>query len=243
MIRFWVWLCGLALVAGCGRYFGGPIEPTPEQQGPSMVVKDDGSVIYEYHRLEIGLRPMSDEELNRQFMSYSQRGPQSTNPYTYGNWRPLGEDWTPPKYTVFQLKVKNYAYPKMRVDPSRMKLISEVSRRAYDSLELLELLEYYYAHVQGYTGNAYGRFQDREDILISTLYKNEMVFSGQIADGYVVFPKLDPDVKEFSVHVKDIALRFDYRGEAVETLDLEFRFQREVYRGYQPPASLVSEAR
>jgi len=243
MKSFWPWLGGLALIAGCGRYFGGPIQPVAEQQEPHMIVKDDGSVTYEYQRLEIGLRPMSDEELNRQFENYSHQGPISTNPYTYGNWQPMGENWTPPKYTVFLLKVKNYAYPKVRVDPIEVELISEVNHRRYKSLKLPEMLEYYYAHIQGYAGNSYQRFQEREDILIRTLYRGEMVFSGQEAEGYIVFPKLDPDVKEFSIHLKDIAIRFDFRDEPVETQDLTFCFHREVYKGYQPPASWTTEMR
>ena len=57
----------------------------------------------------------------------------------------------------------------------------------------------------------------------------------------VVFPSLAPDVKEFSIHVKGIALRYNYRDEPVETKDLTFRFQREVFKGFKPPPELVNK--
>lgn len=242
--RFGPWMCALMLIAGCGRYFGGPVHPAPEeQQAPHMVVKDDGSVTYVYERLEIGFKPMTDEELNRQFATYSNRGPISTNPYTYGDWKPLGESWTPPKFTVFLLKVKNYAYPKMLVDPNKAELISEASHRRYKVLTLAELSEYYYAHALGYAGNFYRRFDERKDILNRTLYQGDALFSGQESEGYVVFPKLDSDVRDFSIRLRDIVLRFDFRNEPVETTELTFRFHREVHRGYEPPSSLTTGMR
>jgi hypothetical protein len=242
MKRFSTLLLLWVLVAGCGRYFGGPIQPVPEtEQEVHMVVQDDGSVTYVYERLEIGLRPMSDAELNRQFPAHSNDGAASTNPFTYGDWKPMGENWTPPKYTVFLLRVKNYAYPKILVDPGKAELISSTSRRSYAALYIEEILEYYYAHALGYAGNYYRRFQERKDLLRRTLYQADPLFSGQDEEGFVVFPRLDPDVKEFEVHLRDIALRFDYRGEPVENIDLTFRFQREVFKGYQPPASLTAE--
>ena len=61
-------VCALVLLGGCGRYFGGVIQPLPEsEQSGHMVVQDDRSVTYVYERLEIGLLPMTDGELNRQF--------------------------------------------------------------------------------------------------------------------------------------------------------------------------------
>lgn len=225
----------LLLSAGCGRYFPGPIRPMSEnQQGPHMIVEDDGTVAYVYERLEIGLRPMSDEELNRMFASYSQAGAESTNPYTYGNWKPMGEDWTPQRFTVFLLKVKNYRYPKIRVNPDAAELLSE-SGRVYQPLTLLHLSEYYRSYAQGWAGNLYERFEESKDILNLTLYRGDIVFSGQEDEGYVVFPRLDPDVTRFRVILKDVTLRFDYRNEPVETVQLTFQFQRDVYRGYHPP--------
>jgi len=233
-------LCILTIMflAGCGRYFAGPIRPMPEaQQGPHMVVYDDGTVSYSFNRLEISLRPVSDEELNRQFSSQSKAGALSTNPYTYGNWRPMGDDWTPQRFTVFLLKVKNYAYPKVLVDPSKAILVAD-NGRTYKALGIAELSEYYRAYVLGYAGNFYARYEERKDILKRTLYRGDPLFSGQEQEGYIVFPPLHPDVERFRVVLKDIALRFDYKGDPVDTFELSFRFGREVYRGYHPPSSL-----
>ena len=234
-------LWALVLLAGCGRYFGGAVQPVAEeQQAPNMMVSDDRSVTYVFERLEIGLKPMSDQELNRQFPGLSNQGPTSTNPYTYGNWKRMGEQWIPPKYSVWRLKVKNYAYPKIQVDPSKIELVSDSGFRTYTTLDQAQILEYYYSHIVGYAGNEYRRFTEREDVLNRTLFKGEVLYSGQEAESFIVFPKLDPDVTAFAINVADIALRFNYRDEPIETTDLSFRFQREVHKGNHPPAEWLS---
>ncbi|HID10997.1 MAG TPA: hypothetical protein EYP17_06815 [Candidatus Latescibacteria bacterium] len=237
MRTFWLWVA-VFLGIGCGRYFAGAIRPMSEaQQGPHMTVQDDGTVSYSLNRLEISLRPVSDEELNRQFPSQSRAGVSSTNPYTYGNWRPMGDDWTPHRFTVFLLKVKNYVYPKMLVDPSKAVLVAD-NGRVYRSLGMAELSGYYRAYVLGQAGNFYARFEERKDILKRTLYRGDIIFSGQEQEGYLVFPPLHPDVDRFQVTLKGVVLRFDYKDEPLETTELTFRFQREVYKGYHPPPSL-----
>ena len=237
----WIAIVVLVLFVACGRYFPGAVRPMPEEeQGAYMAVKDDGTVLYKYERLEIGLRPLSDEELNRTFASQSKSGAESTNPYTYGNWTPMGEDWTPQRFTVFLLKVKNYMYPKMRVDPYTAELVSE-NERSYTALTLAELSEYYRAHALGQAGNLYERFEERKDVLKRTLYSGDMLFSGQDSEGYLVFPALHPDVTRFSVALRDIAFRFDYQNEPIETLDLTFHFRRDVHKGYRPPSPALTE--
>ncbi|MBI2505014.1 MAG: hypothetical protein HYW07_17485 [Candidatus Latescibacteria bacterium] len=231
---------GLALLAlfaaGCAQYFPGPVHPLPEsRQSQRMVVQDDGTVSYVQDRLELSLRPLSDAELNRAFPEQSFRGAASTNPYTYGNWTPLGEERTPPRFAVFLLKVKNYAYPKVRVNPVEVALRSE-SGRVYKALTFLELSEYYRAHALAWAGNAYRKYSEQRDALKRTLYEEKMVFSGQEDQGYIVFPPLAEDVTQFSVTLKDVALRFNYADEPVEILELNYGFAREVYRGFQPPA-------
>jgi len=229
------------LAAGCGRYFPGPVYPLPEDgQAARMIVQDDGTIAYVYERLEIRLRPLDDAELNRAFAAHSAAGARSTNPYTYGNWTPLGEDWTPQRFVVFLLQVKNYAFPKVRVDPARAVLRSE-SRRVYEPLAFLEMDEYYRAHAVAWAGNAYERYSERRDLLRRTLYSGDMVFSGQEEEGYIVFPELAPDVIRFSVTLEDIALRFNYADEPTETLELTYQFVRNVHRGYQPPSAAAAE--
>ncbi|RKY65211.1 MAG: hypothetical protein DRP99_00595 [Candidatus Latescibacterota bacterium] len=219
------------ILAGCGyRLYGGPLRPLDEAyQGPNVQVADDGTVTHVLGRLEISLRPMTDEELNHQFASASNRGKFSTNPYTYGNWKPMGAKRTPNRFTVFRLTVKNYAYPKVFVDPGKMLMVAENGRR-YRSLSLEDLREYYYPFALAYAGNAYSQFEERMDILKRTLYFPNPVFSGQKREGYVVFPPLDDDVRRVTVYVKDVGLKFDAWGRPIEKVDLKFRFERELFK-------------
>ena len=227
----------LLAVAGCGRYFPDAFRPLPEEeQGPRMEVRDDGTVAYVYERLEISLRPLTDAELNRTFPAHSNKGAESTNPYTYGNWTVMGEDWTPQRFTVFLLRVKNYAYPKVRIDPRGIILTSQ-SRRRYEALDLLQMSEYYRAQALAWAGNYHARYREQEELLRRTLYKARMVFSGQEDEGYVAFPPMPPDVEEITLTVEDVAIRFNYADEPVEALTLEYTFEREVTRGYELPAA------
>ncbi|HID11129.1 MAG TPA: hypothetical protein EYP17_07490 [Candidatus Latescibacteria bacterium] len=228
------WL-GLLSVAGCGalgyRYFPGPVQPVPEEaQEKGVVVMDDGTVKHSIGRLEIDIRPMTDEELNRQFPTATRKG---VNPYTYGYWRPSGEEWTPSRFTVFRLKVKNYEFPKIEVDPLKAEIVASNGRR-YRPFSILELENYFYRYAIGYAGNKYGEFRERMDILNSTLYEKVPIFSGQEREGYIVFPPLHPDVRDFTVYLREVVLRFDYRNEPLETVDLSFHFQREVYKAREP---------
>ena len=235
----WIGLGLALLIGGCGRYFPGPIVPKATQS-EWMTVHDDGTVSHAYERLEISLRPLSDDELNRAFPQQSTRGAESTNPYTYGDWSPLGDAWTPPRFTVFLLKIKNYAYPKVKIDPQHIELRSD-NGRLYRPLSLLELSEYYRAHALAWAGNFHGRYREQSELLRRTMYDEKMIFSGQEDEGYVIFPVLAPDVTRMAVALGDVAVRFDYADEPVERFELTYQFEREVHRGYQPPAALVSE--
>jgi hypothetical protein len=93
--------------AGCAyRYYATALKPLGEaQQGTGRTVADDGTVTFTQGRLEVSLRPMTDEELNRQFSAMSHGGPRSTNPYTFGDSKVFRTDETPQRFTVFRLKV------------------------------------------------------------------------------------------------------------------------------------------
>lgn len=226
----------VAVCSGCGtHYFATALRPVPEEkQGLEMHVQDDGTVSYIYERLEVSVRPMTDEELNRQFSAQSRQDRESTNPYTHGNWRPRGQKWTPTRFTVFRLKVKNYTYPKMLVDPMNVVIVA-ANGREYRTLSLLELEQYYYPYARGYAGVEYARFEARKDILKQTLYKREdIVFSGQEKEGYIVFSELDHDVRDIAVHLNDIILRFNVMNEPIEMVDVAFQFQRDLYKAKEP---------
>lgn len=229
----------LVLLGGCGRYFAGALRPA-EQQQPQMTINDDGSITYTLDRLTITLQPVTDAQLNRQFAAVSQQGAESTNPYTFGNWAAPGENITPARFTVFRLQVSNYQFPKIMLDPKGMEATAPNGRQ-YQAMTYPQLDEYYRAYWLGRTGAGRRLFEARTDLLRRTLYPAEAVFSGQEAQGYVVFPVLDHDVTCIAVRIPDVAIRFNYAGRPVETLDLTFSFEREVLRGYEPPPALATQ--
>jgi hypothetical protein len=233
---FIVAACAVAL-AGCvskvgERRFATTPEPSPAQND-GMVVLDDGSIVFTKDRLEISLQVLRDDFLNRQFASASNSGAESTNPYTYGNWKPWGQDWTPQRFTVVLLKVKNYEYPKVFIDPNAL-VISTANDRVYDVLDQGLLEDYFSPYLRAYAGTQRRAYEAITDQLVRTVYPPDMIFSGQETSGYIVFPTLHNDVGQFSVRVPDVAIRFDYKGEPVETIDLEYKFDREIYMALQP---------
>ena len=242
----------LLLFCGCGvklgyRHFAGPILPVAGAAGEKeYVVGDDRSITYVRDRLEVAILPLTAEVLNRQFSAESttpkgfrQPNPYATahNPYTYGDWKPPGEEQAPERFTVFLLKVKNYAYPKVKIDPANIAIIAPNGRR-YQALSLSALVEYYWPYAVAYAGNSRANVTARRDLLRKTLYDAEFVFSGQEKEGYLVFPTLDRDTAEFEVRINDMSLRFDYKGEPVDKVDIPYQFRREVYTARKPRTDL-----
>jgi len=227
-----VWIA-LMVGAGCGyRYYAGALKPADEsQQVESVQISDDGTITFIRERLEVSLRPVSDEELNRQFPAYSKGGVKSVNPYTFGNWQDRDFKETPPRFSVFRLRVKNYTYPKIWLDSSKMRILAG-NGRIYSTLTLPQLLGYYRTYAIGYSGNAYDAYEQRTDILKRTLFPNDILFTGQEQEGFVVFPKLHSDVDRITVQIRDLVLRFDVRDEPVERIGIEYVFERDIGRQY-----------
>jgi len=117
------------------------------------------------------------------------------------------------------------------LDPTKMIIVAD-NGREYWALSLEQLTLYYRTYAVAYAGNEYDRYEARKDILKQTLYPGDPIFSGQEQEGYVVFPALHPDVDKITVWVKDMVLRFDYKGEPIETLDIPFRFKRDIGKMY-----------
>lgn len=115
--------------------------------------------------------------------------------------------------TVFRLEVKNYYYPKVFIDPASIVMRSPDGRKWYN------LAPAYFVPVP-----TPGR--DRNERLREALFTADAVFSGQEKSGCVLFAGLDPDVRDIQVTVKDAVLRYDYRGEPVQTVDFTYRFER-----------------
>ena len=225
-------LLGFLLVtvaSGCGyHHYAGPLQPLGDQ-GADLSVADDGSVTYARGRLEVKLRPVTDVELNRQFASHSQAGPKSTNPFTFSDTDFFLGRKDRQRFTLFSLGIKNYAYPKVLIEPSRVEMVASNGRH-YWSLSIDQLDNYYRIYAIGYRGNEYQRYSERLALLRSSLAQPEPVFSGQETEGFIVFPALHPDVTEVEIVIKDAMLRFDYRGEPVEMVDITYQFRRDVGR-------------
>ena len=49
-------------------------------------------------------------------------------------------------------------------------------------------------------------------------------------EGYVVFSKIHDDVSAITVRIPEFGLRYNYRNEPVETVDLSFRFKRDIQK-------------
>ena len=229
--RLWAWSLLLTLLA-CGRYFHTPLQPA-SHQAEGMIVNDDGSITYALDRLSIELKPMTDAELNR-----LAPGPDlSDNPYTFGDWTAPGDEWTPPRFTVFRLKVNNYQFPKVKIDPLNAH-ITAANTRQYEALSYAQLYHYFRSYWLGRTGQGRKIFQARTDALKRTLYSGALVFSGSEEQGYLVFPVLDDDVRAIQVKIDNIVLRFDYADAPLEAIDLSFSFQRDTLQGYDPSAAV-----
>jgi len=241
-------LCSLLLFSGCShRYYAEDLKPVSEaEQGVNKTVADDGTVAYKQARLEISLRPMTDEELNRQFSAYSSEGADSRNPYTFGNSTYFRTGETPQRFTVFRAFVSNYEYPKVYLDPTQVYITTSNGRKYY-ALTRDQISIYYRRYVQGGTGgnapgvsgNAHSVWKERDGIMRRTMYVNEQVFSAQESEGFLVFEPLAPDVDELTVHIPDVIVRYDYKGDPLERVDVEMSFERKIGRVY-PDGSKVA---
>lgn len=221
-------LMPLLVLCSCGyAHYAEPMRPLPEQAS-HMEVHDDGSVLFTQGRLEMQVRPWTEQELNRRFQSMSEAGSKSTNPYTFGDAE-LPEPETAGRFTVFYLSVKNYEYPKVEIDPEKIALFAD-NERQYWALGMKQLTTYFRAYALGYRGNEYSRYRERLDLLTRTMYHKEIIFSGQEVEGYLVFRNLHPDVSSLTLMIHDAVTRFDYRNEPVETVDVSYRFGREIGR-------------
>lgn len=241
-------LCSLLLFSGCShRYYAEDLKPVSEaEQGVNKTVADDGTVAYKQARLEISLRPMTDEELNRQFSAYSSEGADSRNPYTFGNSTYFRTGETPQRFTVFRAFVSNYEYPKVYLDPTQVYITTSNGRKYY-ALTRDQISIYYRRYVQGGTGgnapgvsgNAHSVWKERDGIMRRSMYVNEQVFSAQESEGFLVFEPLAPDVDELTVHIPDVIVRYDYKGDPLERVDVEMSFERKIGRVY-PDGSKVA---
>ena len=233
-------LAATALLLGCGHYLipgrFQPLEVAQQQtdiQGSSMKILDDGTVTFVQNRLEVSVRPMTDEEINRQFPAESTNasGPADelpSNPFTYGNWIDPRTGKAPQRLSIFKITVKNYEYPKVKFDPL-MVTVESANGRIYYPWGGYDIEEYFRRFPIAFNGLGWVRYDARKDIYSRTKYPDdEFCFSGQEVEGYVVFSKIHDDVSEIAVEIPEFGLRYNFRNEPIETIDLSFRFKRDI---------------
>lgn len=233
------WALPALLIAGCGHYMVPgkfePIESKQQQSGEDtqMQVLDDGTVTFILNRLEVSVRPITDEELNRQYPSQSNdaHGPTdevSSNPFTNGNWVDPQTGKSPKRLSVFKVTIKNYEYPKVKLDPLKIFIESDNGRKYYP-WGAYDIEEYFRRYPLAFNGLGYLRFDERRDILNQAKYPDdEFCFSGQDVEGYVIFSKIHDDVEKINFNIPDLGLRYNYRNEPIEERDLSFGFRRDV---------------
>jgi hypothetical protein len=232
----------LAAVLGCGHYLiPGPFQPaeTTRQvvigEGNKMEVFDDGSVTFIQNRLEVSVRAMLDDELNRQFASLSDDSESPadeipTNAFTFGDWIDPKTGKSPSRFSIFKVSVKNYEYPKVRFDPLKVVITSD-NGRDYYAWGTYDVEEYFRRFVPAFNGIGYRRYSERRDMIERSRYPDsEFVFSGQETEGYILFPVIHSDVAEINFRIPVMGIRFNFRDEPTETLDLTFRFDRELLK-------------
>ena len=242
------------LTLGCGYYLiPARFEPldaefqTKPGAAAEMVVSDDGTVVYVRDRLEISVRPMTDEELNRQFPLFSKDGggPAAelpTNPFTFGDWTDPRTGHPPQRFSVFRISVKNYGYPKVKFDPLEV-TIESGNGRTYYPWGNFDFKEYFRRFAPAYNGLGYLRYIERLDMIRRSKYPDEeFVFSGQNVEGFVVFERIHDDVGMITFRIPNVGTRFDFRSEPVETVDLVYRFKRDLrkMRTYDELATQVA---
>ena len=233
-------LGAVALLLGCGHYLVPgrfqPLEVAQQQtdiQGSSMKILDDGTVTFAQNRLEVSVRPMDDEEINRQYPAQSTNasGPADelpSNPFTYGNWIDPRTGKSPQRLSIFKITVKNYEYPKVKFDPLTVN-VESANGRHYYPWGSYDVEEYFRRFPLAFNGLGYMRFDERRDLYNQAKYPDdEFCFSGQEVEGYVVFPKIHDDVAEIAVEIPEFGLRYNFRNEPLETIDLRFRFKRDI---------------
>lgn len=230
----------LALLAGCGYYqIPGRFQPLQAEEqkssaaGARMEVYDDGTVSFILNRLEVSVRPMSDEELNRQFPTFSNDSDVPadaipTNAFTFGEWKDPRTGKPPQRFSIFKVSVKNYEYPKVKLDPLKT-IIHSSNGRTYYPWGRYDFEEYFRRFPLAFNGLGYQRLNERRGMIKRSQYpEDEFCFSGQTTEGYILFPVIHDDVAEIEFEIPALGIRYNFRDEAVEKLDLNFRFKREL---------------
>lgn len=209
--------------------------PIANDSDEKYALEEDGEVSYNLEGLKIAVKPMTDEKLNKMFPENSYQEEASTNPYTYGNWIDPDLGYTPNRFTVFLVKVFNYAQPKVNLDPMNSVLTTDrggrllpYARDQKDSPGNERNFESYYEKIKGSSGVERNRFEERLGLVRQTLFVEGQIFKGDKKDGFIVFDPLDENIKEVNLKLRDFVLKYDSNNWPQEKTDISFIFKREL---------------
>jgi len=211
------------------------ITPVVPDGDDKYTMEEDGAISYNLEGLKISVKPMTDEKLNKMFPDISYQKEASTNPYTYGNWIDLDLGYTPNRFTVFLVKVFNYAQPKVNLEPLNSVLTTDRGSRLFpyareqkDSPGNERNFESYYERIKGSSGVERNRFEQRLGIVRQTLFTEGQIFKGDKKEGFIVFDPLDETVKEVKLEIRDFILKYDSNNWPQQKIDIFFPFKREL---------------
>ena len=204
-----------------------------ESKREGYSVGDEGVVSYYLEGSRVDVRYLTDQILNQMFPEDSRGGRLSTNPYTYGDWVDPNLGYVPNRFTVFNVSVYNYTYPKMLLDPLKAILLTDrgelLDSHTVSPVAGRKSLEGYYRALRGISGNEHYRFAKRIGVVRGTIYgEDEVIFKGENYSGLIVFDPLHPEVSNVRLILKEFAYRFDASGKPIETMDIPFDFSRTV---------------
>lgn len=207
------------------------VAPAPDllQQPAYYYDPQDSTTVFQQEGCKLKVRFLSDAQLNQEYAAATFRQP-NLNPFTYGQDRDLDKGHTPPRFTVFQLTVVNQSYPKVQVDPARIRLRTDRG----DDLQYWDVLkrdarhnfEAFYLERRGAGGNEEYYYQQRLGIVRQALFRRHTwVFKGESYTGKVVFAPLHPAVRQITLQVADLVLRVDAFDRPKEAAQAEIRFR------------------
>ena len=250
-----LWLAAvLTGICGCGFLFLTPLErgsllvPQAAQSEAGYTVAEEGSITYQTEGLRVVVEPMSDAALNQLFPEESSMGEYSINPYTFGDYVDPDVGYVRNRFTVFRVTVYNQGLAKVELDPLQALLTTDRLGEVLQAYGILagaapRTFEAYYRARRRPSGNEYYRFNMRMGIVRSNNYGvDEKIFKGESYGGFIVFDPLDDAVRQVRLLLRDFVLKFNAFDMPLETVDLEFAFQRRIVQGEGMVETAVEES-
>jgi hypothetical protein len=235
MMMCGIWLIQCASLVPPTIKLESVLTPLVDENDQSYTLEEDGAVSYNLEGLKISVKPMTDEKLNKMFPDISFQKEASTNPYTYGNWIDRDLGYTPNRFTVYVVKIFNYAQPKVNLDPLKAVLTSKRGDRLLpyakdqkDSPGSERNFESYYEKIKGSSGVERIRFEERMGIVRQSLFTEGQIFKGDKKEGFLVFDPLDETVEEVTLTLREFVLRYDSNNWPQDKIDISFTFKREL---------------